>query len=342
MIRYAILLAGLCFIHACAPAPAPAPLIELTGRTMGTTYSIRYAGPAERQERDHAGIDSLLAAVNQSLSTYIPTSTISRLNSSNDTSAPFPIDAHFRRVFVASRSIYEATNGAFNPAVGPLVEAWGFGPERRQSMSREHVDSLLALVRFDAFQLTPDSLHVRKAIPNAHLDFSAIAKGYGVDEVGRYLDARGVTSYFVEIGGEVVVRGRHPAGRPWRVGIDRPEEDAAERTLQTVVLLEDAGMATSGNYRNFYVLDGQKYAHTIDPTTGYPARSTLLSATIVAADCMTADGYATAAMVMGDSALAFLESRNELEGYLVTAGADTAFVEHMTSGFAPLIAPNAP
>ncbi|MDZ4698276.1 MAG: FAD:protein FMN transferase, partial [Rhodothermales bacterium] len=278
--------------------PAP-PLIELTGRTMGTTYAIRYAGPAGRQARDQAGVDSVLLSVNQSLSTYIPTSTISRINASTDVGVPLPIDVHFRTVYLASTAVYQDTDGAFNPAVGPLVEAWGFGPERRQTMSQARVDSLRALVRFEAFQLTADSLHLTKSVAGAHLDFSAIAKGYGVDEVGRYLKASGIEAYFVEIGGEVVVRGAHPAGRPWRVGIDRPIEDAVERQLQAVIELERGGLATSGNYRNFYWLDGQKFAHTIDPATGYPARNSLLSVSILAADCMTADAYATAAMVMG-------------------------------------------
>ncbi len=312
----------------------PQPLIELTGRTMGTTYSVRYAGPASRQARDQAGVDSVLLAVNQSLSTYIPTSTISRINASTEIDTPLPIDAHFRTVYLASKAVYEDTDGAFNPAVGPLVEAWGFGPERRQTMSQERVDSLLALVRFEAFQLTIDSLHLTKSIAGAHLDFSAIAKGYGVDEVGRYLAAWGIEAYFVEIGGEVVVRGAHPAGRPWRVGIDRPEEEATERQLQAVIELVDGGLATSGNYRNFYEIDGQKYAHTIDPMTGYPARNTLLSASILAADCMTADAYATAAMVMGaERALAFIGERQELEGFFVTAGPDGAYLETMTAGF---------
>jgi FAD:protein FMN transferase len=313
---------------------APLPIIELTGNTMGTTYSVRYAGPASRQSRDQAGVDSVLLAVNMSLSTYIPTSTISRINASTDVGVPLPIDAHFLTVYLASKVVYEDTDGAFNPAVGPLVEAWGFGPERRQNMSPERVDSLLTLVRFDAFQLTDDSLHLTKSIAGAHLDFSAIAKGYGVDEVGRYLAASGIEAYFVEIGGEVVVRGAHPAGRPWRVGIDRPEDDATERQLQAVIEMVDGGLATSGNYRNYYVLEGQKYAHTIDPATGYPARNTLLSASILAADCMTADAYATAAMVMGaERALAFIGERQELEGFFVTAGPDSSYIETMTAGF---------
>ncbi len=313
---------------------AEQPILELTGRTMGTTYSIRYAGPASRQARDQAGVDSVLLAVNQSMSTYIPTSTISRINASTEVGTPLPIDAHFLTVYLASKAVYEDTDGAFNPAVGPLVEAWGFGPERRQTMSQERVDSLLALVHFESFKITDDSLHLTKSIAGAHLDFSAIAKGYGVDEVGRYLAASGIEAYFVEIGGEVVVRGAHPAGRPWRVGIDRPVEDATERQLQAVIELEMGGLATSGNYRNFYEIDGQKYAHTIDPTTGYPAKTTLLSASILAADCMTADAYATAAMVMGaERALAFIGERQELEGFFVTAGPDGGYVETMTPGF---------
>jgi thiamine biosynthesis lipoprotein len=328
--RFVVLL--LAALTACAPPETPP--IELAGRTMGTTYSIRYAGPPEQRSRDQAGVDSVLQAVNQSLSTYIPTSTISRINTATETGVPLPIDIHFLRVFLASRAVYRDTEGAFNPAVGPLVEAWGFGPQERQQMTPEQVDSLRRLVDFSSFELAPDSLHLVKRLAGARLDFSAIAKGYGVDEVGRYLASIGIAAYFVEIGGEVLTKGLHPSGRPWRVGIDRPDDQAAERRLQNVALLSDAGMATSGNYRNFYVLDGRKYAHTIDPATGYPAENDLLSATVVAADCMTADAYATAAMVMGSvRALPFFNARPHLEAFFVTSGPDGAYLETMTPAF---------
>ena len=323
---------------------APAPQIErIDGRTMGTTYQVTVPAGALDLPPAHIAIDSLLDAINLSMSTYIDSSLTSRINTSADTSAHFPLDSHFIAVFERTKAVYEATAGAFNPAVAPLIDAWGFGNQAPRRLSQEQVDSLLALVDFSAFELLPGGV-LRKKIPGAQLNFSAIAKGYGVDAIGEWLEAHGVRDYFVEIGGEVRIRGRHPEGRPWYVGIDRPVPEPVERrVLQAVVPLTDAAMATSGNYRNYYERDGQKYVHTINPRTGYPEVSSLLSASVIAPDCMTADAYATAFMVMGmPDALRHAERDPALEAFFIEADSSGGFREWQTSGFPEKRAPDTP
>jgi thiamine biosynthesis lipoprotein len=204
------------------------------------------------------------------------------------------------------------TYGAFDITVAPLVNAWGFGFKHAQMPTPEQVDSLLQI--------------------RSQLDFSAIAKGYGCDAVARLLQSRGVDNLMVEIGGEVVVRGKNPSGELWRIGINRPVDDtlSVETPLQAVLTMTDRGMATSGNYRNFYYKGGRKYAHTIDPRTGYPVQHDLLSATVIAADCATADAYATSFMVLGlDSARKVLDTHPELQAYFIyTSPTDSFAVWH--------------
>jgi len=324
------------FLFSCAQQQPTPPISQLTGRTMGTTYQVSIPFevldlPAAKQE-----IDQLLFDLNQSVSTYIDTSLISTINASLDTSALHPLDDTFLAIYKASEQIYHATAGIFNPAIGPLVEAYGFGSEEPQDVSSMQVDSLLALVNFESFVVNEEQKSLRKTTPGARLDFSAIAKGYGVDVVGTYLETNGVTNYFVEIGGEVRTRGQHPENRPWKLGIDVPDEDTApsERPLQAIIPMGDNASATSGNYRNFYVRDGKKYVHTINPDTGLPEISTLLSVTVLADDCATADAYATAFMVMGlDKAQALVNQQDELEAYFISAGEKGEFVEIFTDGF---------
>lgn len=309
---------------------------QITGQTMGTTYQVTIPSRSAEPTALKESIDERLVAFNQSLSTYIGNSLISTINSSTDTSAVHALDDTFLSVYQASKAIYEATNGTFNPAIGPLVEAYGFGAEEPQSLSPSQVDSILALVRFESFLINEENQTLKKTVPGARLDFSAIAKGYGVDMVGEYLEAQGITSYFVEIGGEVRTRGLHPEDRPWKLGIDVPDENTAPNTrpLQAIIPMGDDASATSGNYRNFYVKDGKKYVHTINPTTGLPEISSLLSVTVVADDCATADAYATAFMVMGlEKAKGFVEQHSELEAYFISAGPGGEFVETFTDGF---------
>ncbi len=306
------------------------------GGTMGTSYQVTYSGTDAQVEEDQAAVEDLLAQVNQSLSTYIESSLISEINSSTDTTLWHTIDLHFERVFDRSKTLHQQTNGAFNPAVGPLVGAWGFGPEgiNRVPSSRT-IDSLLMLIDFDDFIKHPTEQSIRKRVAGASLDFNAIAKGYGVDVVADFFRDRGTPNYFVEIGGEVRTGGQHPSGRPWRVGIEKPAENQlAGQETQQVVELSDRSMATSGNYRNFYVEEGRKYVHTVDPITGYTRTSSLLSASVLAPDCMTADAYATALMVMGvDQALALVETRADLEAYFIVSDDKGEYAELRSSQF---------
>jgi thiamine biosynthesis lipoprotein len=224
-----------------------------------------------------------------------PQSTVARINGGDST---VERSAMFREIFELAKTVNKETNGAFDIHVAPLVNAWGFGFKHDQLPTPQQVDSLLKI--------------------RDQMDFSAIAKGYGCDVVARLLRSHGIENFMVEIGGEVVLSGHNDKGQPWHIGVNKPVENPEDGELQTVLSITDCAIATSGNYRNFYYKDGQRYAHTIDPRTGYPVQHSLLSATVVAADCATADAYATSFMVLGlDSAQAVLNSHPELKAYLI-------------------------
>lgn len=300
--------------------------VSISGPTMGTIYNIKYLGSEEFDLQDP--IDSLLVQVNRALSTYIPDSEISRFNRASEITFELP---HFYRVLDASMDIYHQTNGAFNPAVMPLVNAWGFGPEGHQTPDRSVVDSLLALVDFLSIEY--DVKRARKTKPGVQLDFSAIAKGYGVDVVADYLESRGVENYLVDIGGEVACKGENEQGQVWRIGINIPYEEAPLDSKAAVVQLKDRAIATSGNYRNYYMQDGVKYAHTIDPISGYPVQHSLLSASVFSSRCMIADAYATSFMVMGlDRAIAFLQKREDLHAVLIYNDQDGKLATFISDG----------
>jgi FAD:protein FMN transferase len=306
--------------------------IALQGSTMGTSYSVRYLDAQGRNLKP--GIDSLLLAFNNSLSTYIPDSEISRFNQD----ALLKYESPFLYpVLQKSKEVYQKTGGAFDPTVGPLVNAWGFGPQGRQTPSASLVDSLRRLVSYDSIFF--DSLAVCKLKQGVQLDFSAIAKGYGVDVVADYIRSRGIEHLFVEIGGEVVAQGLNDRGTPWQVGINVPSEDPGEQAQpQAIVSLRDRALATSGNYRNFYEKGGIKYSHTISPVSGQPVRHSLLSASVIAADCMTADAYATAFMVMGmEKARQLLDREPELQAYFIYSDADGKLQSWATPGIADQI-----
>lgn len=295
------------------------------GQIFGTFYHIQY-------ESDQ-NLDSLilkeLNAVDASLSMFNKRSTVSLINS-NASNATDPL---FREVFNLSKKISPQTNGAFDVTVAPLVNAWGFGFKHSTSVSLQQVDSILAFVGIDKVQLQGD--RIVKADPRLMLDFSSIAKGYGVDRVARMFQSHGVANYLIEIGGEISLKGQHPEGRPWKVGVNTPVDDAnphAGDVYQTFTIT-DAAMATSGNYRRFYEKNGRRYAHTIDPHTGKPVAHTILSATVIAPDCATADAYATAFMVLGiDKARQVLKSHPELMAYFIFDKGKGKFGSWMSPG----------
>jgi thiamine biosynthesis lipoprotein len=303
---------------------------------MGTTYQLTYTATGRPAVQESQAVEELLQAINASLSTYLETSVISRINASADTAVWHPVDVHFERVFLRALEIHRETGGAFNPAVGPLVEAWGFGPAgERETPTAATVRDLMRTVSFDAFQLRTSPPSVQKGIAAARLDFNALAEGYAIDAIAALLEQRGVTNYLIELGGEVRARGQSQEGRAWTVGIERPAaEPQAEPTVQATVELKDSALATSGNYRNYRVENGQKLPHIVDPRTGYPESSSLLSVSVVAADAITADAYATAFMVMGpEQTLRFLETRSDLHAYLISSDAAGNIVATPSPGF---------
>lgn len=299
---------------------------------MGTTYAITVPAPAEPDLE--ASITGLLARINDSMSTYLPESTISRVNAGAGETW-HGIDPHFEAVFRRSKEIHEDTGGRFDPAVGPLVDAWGFGPGGPSTIpDPARLSALAALADFDLFEIGGDPPSVRKALPEAALDFNAIAKGYAVDEVGRLLEGRGVADYFVEIGGEVRTRGEHPDRRAWRIGIEVPSSPQRPRAALVSIEVEDAAMATSGDYRNVIEDGGRQFTHIFDPATGKPETTSLVSVSVLAPDVMTADAYATALMLMGvDAGLRFVEARPELEAYFIVDAGDGSFTMAPSSGF---------
>lgn len=287
---------------------------SVDGFTQGSTYHIVYEASAANDPASvRAGLEALFASVDRSLSIYNDSSVISMINSN----ASDKTDTLFRDVFRLSRNVWEETGGAFDITVGPLVKAWGFGPDAIRNFDATKLPALLSLVGMEKVRLSND--RIIKQLPGMFIDMNAVAQGYTVDLVISYLKSRGITDCLVEVGGEVRSSG-NKSGEGWKVGIDKPVDGNNDpgRDMEAVLTLNDEALATSGNYRKFYIDNGIKYSHTIDPHTGYPARQTLLSATIVAPDCATADAYATACMVVGtEAAKTLIEKHPFLDGYLI-------------------------
>ncbi len=299
---------------------------RISGTTQGTTYHITYASKSGKDIQPE--IDSLLADFDHSLSTYLPGSIISRINQ-NDTSV-LP-DKHFLAVFKKSREVYEKTDGAFDITVAPIVNAWGFGFTERSNVDSAMIDSLLQYVGMDKVRLVHG--RIVKQFPQSMLDVNAIAQGYSVDVVSEYLQKQGIKNYLVEIGGELRARGRNASHNIWTIGIDKPIDNNFDpgKILQTKLRLKNSALATSGNYRSFFEKDGIKYVHTINPKSGYPVLSNLLSATVKSDDCITADAYATAFMVMGlEKSIHFLSAHKELQAYLVYSDKNGNFQSYVT------------
>ena len=295
---------------------------------MGTIgYTVKYYS---NDGTDYgADIDSLLKVWNQSLSTYIEDSEITRFNLT-DSCIRFESN-YFLPVLKASLDVFKSTEGAFDPTIGPIVNAWGFGPEKSMVPDSSTVDSLLQVVGFD--KIVFDDAGVCKKQPKVQLDFSAIAKGYAVDVVAQFLNQRNIQNLLVEIGGEIVCMGKKPGDLPWKTAIEDPTVEVYEREILAIADIFDRAVATSGNYRNYYVKDGKTYAHTIDPSTGYPVFHSLLSASVFANTCMLADAYATAFMVLGlDKAKEILADNSEIDAYLIYRDENGDLATFATSG----------
>ena len=295
------------------------------GLVFGTVYKITYQHADDLQNE----IKEAMLEVDNSLSPYNPNSIITRINHNQDTT----LNEHFTHVFELAQQISAETEGAFDITVAPLVNAWGFGFKHSIEIEPSVIDSLRQFIGYQKIKLVDGKMV--KEDPRLMLDCSAIAKGYGVDRVARLLDKKGVQHYMVDIGGEVVVKGKNSRMKTWRIGINKPVEDSLSinQELQTILEVSGVGMATSGNYRKFYYKDGKRYAHTIDPRLGTPIQHNILSATVLAKDCTTADAYATAFMVMGlEKAKAFCEQHPELNAYLICAGEGDSYEIYYTPG----------
>jgi thiamine biosynthesis lipoprotein len=296
------------------------------GKVFGTFYHFVYQYPNE--EGLQPEILEKLNEFDFSLSTYNPESIISKVNQ-NDSLVV--LDHYFVTCFKTSEEIAKITNGAFDWTVAPLVNAWGFGFKNKLEPEDIPVDSLLQVVGYQKVRLEDGK--VIKDDSRIMFDASAIAKGYGVDIVADFLESKGITNYMIEIGGEIRVKGVSNKNRLWRVGIDQPIDDPSSlsRQIQDVIELNSGAMATSGNYRQFYIKNGKKYAHTIDPRLGYPIQHSLLSASVVAPTCMKADAYATAFMVLGlDKSIEIVNNDPELEAYFIYSTDDGSFATFAT------------
>jgi thiamine biosynthesis lipoprotein len=292
--------------------------MRLEGKTMGTTYHITYY---DRKERDfQKSIDSLLLLVNRSINTYDSTSEISRFNKSSR-SFHFELP-YFFPPLKKSKEVVEGSSGAYDPTVMPLVNAWGFGPRKVDRPDTMEVQRLMAFVGFEKIGFDADS--VWKMDPHVQLDFSAIGQGYGADVLADFFRTKGVQDFFVELGGEGVASGKNLAeGKDWEIGILDPKSTFTERRFAAYATLRDKAFTTSGNYFNFREIDGIQYSHTLDPHTGFPVRSELLSASVFAKDCATADAWATAFMSMGNvKAQQVLKEHRELDAFLIFSTAN--------------------
>lgn len=306
------------------------PFQKEEGTIFGTIYHVTYQCDSSLQNE----IMDELRAVDNSLSPFNENSIISKINR-NETVKPDPL---FTQVFQLSEEVSDNTNGAFDITVAPLVNAWGFGFTNSANITPAVIDSLLQFVGYKKIALK-DGMIV-KSDPRIILDCSAVAKGFGVDQVARLFDRKGIKNYMVEIGGEVVVKGNNPKQKEWHVGIHKPTDDSLNinQEIQTILKIKDKAMATSGNYRNFYYKDGKKYAHTINPVTGYPVQHSILSSTVLADNCATADAYATAFMVLGlDEAQKVLKEHPEIDAYFIYADKDGKNQIFMTDGLKKLI-----
>ncbi|MEO1434683.1 MAG: FAD:protein FMN transferase [Bacteroidota bacterium] len=322
--KWTSLFACLFLFAACQPAEPTIGPIVVNGETMGTTFRVVYLAKADQNYSNE--MDSLLKEVNDELSTYIPSSRISRFNQAdNNVILATTGTRHFERVFRSAKEIYKTTDSYLDPTVMPLINYWGFGYDEKRMVTEVDslkVDSLRQYIGFEKVEITPvldtvidgdeSTRRIVKSNPSSQLDFSSLAKGYGVDAIGELLESKGIKDYMVEIGGEVRARGKNGRGAVWTFGVSTPKAEAEVTDINNVIALSNLSSATSGNYRNFYEKDGKKYAHIINPFSGFPQPSTLLSATVFADDCMTADAYATAFMVMGKDKAKVLV--NQIEG----------------------------
>ena len=305
--------------------------VQIQGEAQGTYYSITYYDSLGRNFAKE--IRQLLDDFDLSCSNYKENSIISKVNRNEEVE----LDNLFIGNFELAQEVARETNGDFDITVRPLVELWGFGLKNRENVEPGQVDSIMEFVGYRKIRL--ENNRIVKDDLRIMIDYNAIAQGYSVDEVSTFLDEKGIKSYLVDIGGEIYARNTKPGGKRWKVGVERPKDgETYGENLSAVIYLQNKGLATSGNYRKFYIKDGVKYAHTIDPHTGYPVQHSLLSATVLAPDAATADAYATAFMVMGvEKAKRILKKHTELDAYLVYSDTTGSYRSYATPGMRKLL-----
>ena len=312
-------------------------MLTLSGITMGTVYQIKINSPQAFEQRDkiQLGVARVLDHIDKSMSTYNPDSELSKINKNRTTSWQ-PVSEDLYQVLDDAIKISNLTNGAFDITVGPLVNLWGFGPEQKDKAipSEQAIRSRLANTGYQNLALRSDPRSVSKKLPGMYIDLSGIAKGYGVDKVAEFLEGMGFLNYLVDIGGEVRVRGINPEGKPWQIGIERPV--AGQRSVQRVIPLRNIAMATSGDYRNFFEVNGKRYSHTIDPKTGRPVTHNLESVTVLNATTAIADALATGLEVLGPASASELAAKHAIAAYFIVHKND-GYVATETPAFTDLI-----
>ncbi len=312
--------------------------VAFSGKTMGTTYHIKvvagmFAHTANLQKK----IDTRLDEINESMSTFRKDSEISRFNSYQHVDEKFKISDDFFNVLVVARRIYEETGGAWDGTVKPLVDLWGFGNGKIRHTVPEtsQIKAMLSEVGFKNIEILPDHYLVKKKA-FITIDLASIAKGYGVDQVAALIRDNKIQNFLVEIGGEVFASGYRKDGKKWRVGINRPQENAPFDQVYKVVELHDKGFATSGDYRNFFEIHQKRFSHIIDPRNGFPVDNGVVSVSILADTCTFADGLATAVMVLGDKkGLDLVNQLEDTECFIVTQDKNGALIDHYSKGFLP-------
>jgi len=325
------------------------PLVYYQGSTMGTTYQVRIYPEVTDRELEFnlkQATDSLLHRINQGISTYDKNSVISIFNQTFKSAIVFPeadsVQAalpHFFNNLLVAKQIYTLSQGLFDPTVMPLVNYWGFGYSGRHQVTKPDTNMIYGLLKrvgLNKITFSYDSLtrgyQLFKSDSTMELDFGGIGQGYGADEIAKLLDTYHFGHYLVELGGELVARGNKPDGSPWIVGLNTPLEQAGTQDVFSKVRLKDRALTTSGNYRNFYKSGENTYSHTINPTTGFPERSNLLSVSLIGPDCTTIDAMATACMIMGMASSREIVEAQGMEAYFIYRDADSLLVD-MTPGF---------
>ncbi|MCC8992564.1 MAG: FAD:protein FMN transferase [Candidatus Contendobacter sp.] len=342
LLRGGMLLLAALILSGCEP-PAPDPTVHISGSTMGTSYDLKLVpAPGQMVSTDlKTRVEALLAGINKVMSTYDPNSELSRFNQNSSTDW-ITVSPELGQVVSEGLQISELSGGAFDITVGPLVNLWGFGPEPRRDQAPDEAAIAQARERvgYWRLQVRDEPPALKKDRPDLYVDLSAIAKGYGVDQLAALVNSAGINDYLVSIGGEVQARGRNGKGQPWTIAIEQPAP--GQRAVERLVRLGDHSISTSGDYRNFFEQDGRRYSHIINPQTGRPVPQTLASVTMISDFSSQADATATALMAAGPELGFRLATEHHLAVFFILIGADGAFQERYTPEFEPYLLPQQP